>query len=131
VAFVSLLHIARVDVLVDVRAYPMSRRNPQFSRDALAEVLAGEAIRYDWQGHALGGLRKGGYLPHMETPLFTVAAQALIEASRGQTLCIMCAESDPADCHRSRISDWLVARGEQVLHLVGEDKIHKHAARLF
>jgi uncharacterized protein (DUF488 family) len=74
----------------------------------------------------------GGYLAHMETPLFTAAAQTLIDASRDHALCIMCAEADAADCHRSHISDWLGARGERVvLHPVGEDKIHEHPARLF
>ena len=59
-----------------------------------------------------------GYAAHMKTPLFIDGATALIVASGEASLCIMCAEIDPADCHRSYIADWLVARGE-------------HAARLF
>ena len=114
-----------------MRAYPVSRRHPQFSRELLAEALSQSGIHYDWQGRALGGMRKGGYAAHMETPLFADAAGALIAASREQALCIMCAETNPADCHRSHIADWLVAHGERVLHLVGPEEQREHAARLF
>ena len=131
VAFVFLLRQARIARLVDVRAYPVSRRHPQFSGDALARSLQEAGIAYDWQGRALGGMRKGGYAAHMETPLFRDAAAALIGQSRRESVCIMCAETDPADCHRSHIADWLVAQGERVVHLLGEDKVHEHAGRLF
>jgi uncharacterized protein (DUF488 family) len=131
VAFVLLLQESRIDVLVDVRAYPVSRRHPQFSRDALARTLGEAGIAYDWQGRGLGGMRKGGYLSHMETSLFVDTATALIAASRTQRICIMCAETDPAHCHRSHISDWLAAQGERVVHLIARGEAREHAARLF
>jgi uncharacterized protein (DUF488 family) len=43
----------------------------------------------------------------------------------------MCAESDPADCHRWHISDWLVAHGERVVHVIAENDTREHAVRLF
>jgi uncharacterized protein (DUF488 family) len=92
-AFVSLLQHAHITTLVDVRAYPASRRHPHFSRDPLSATLAAAAIVYRWQGTALGGMRKGGYAAHMETPLFAEAAAALIAPSREKALCIMCAAS--------------------------------------
>ena len=128
VAFVFLLKESRIATLVDVRAYPASRRHPQFSRDALSAVLADAGIQYRWEGKALGGMRKGGYAAHMETPLFQDAAQALIGSDR---VCIMCAETNPADCHRSHISDWLVAHGERVVHLIQPGEQREHDARLF
>ena len=127
-AFVFLLQEARIHTLVDVRAYPVSRRHPQFSRDALSASLAAAGIRYDWQGKALGGMRKRGYAAHMETPVFIEAAHALVGSD---ARCIMCAETDPADCHRSHISDWLVAHGERVVHLIAPGERREHAARLF
>jgi uncharacterized protein (DUF488 family) len=114
-----------------VRAHPVSRRHPQFSRAPLAATLIASGMSYDWQGGGLGGMRKGGYAAHMETPAFTDAAAALIAASRGRSVCIMCAETDPADCHRSHISDWLVAHGERVLHVIAPGEEREHAARLF
>ena len=127
-AFVSLLQESRIATLVDVRAYPVSRRHPQFSRDALGAFVADAGIQYRWEGKALGGMRKGGYAAHMDTPLFIEAAHALIGAER---LCIMCAETDPADCHRSHISDWLVSHGERVVHLIQSGETREHAGRLF
>ena len=128
VAFVFLLQQSRIATLVDVRAYPVSRRHPQFSRDTLAASLAEAGIEYRWEGKALGGMRMGGYAAHMETPLFQDAAQALVGSDR---VCIMCAETNPADCHRSHISDWLVAHGERVMHLIQRGEQREHAARLF
>lgn len=128
-AFASLLQESRIAALVDVRAYPLSRRHAHFSREPLAAVFAGAGIQYRWEGRALGGMRKGGYAAHMEAPLFVQAAQWLIGAS--QPSCIMCAETNPDDCHRSHIADWLVAHGERVIHLVARGETREHAARLF
>jgi uncharacterized protein (DUF488 family) len=131
VAFVSLLQQSRIATLVDVRAYPVSHRHPQFSREALAAALADGGIRYRWEGKALGGMRKGGYAAHIETPLFADGAHRLIAMGSEAALCIMCAETNPADCHRSHIADWLVAQGERVVHLIAPHEQHDHAARLF
>jgi len=117
--------------LVDVRAYPASRRHPHFSREPLATTLVASRIAYDWQGAGLGGMRKGGYAAHMESPQFIDGATSLVRTSMKVCVCIMCAETDPADCHRSHIADWLVARGERVVHLIGPDEQREHAARLF
>jgi len=38
----------------------------------------------------------------------------------------MCAERLPSECHRFLISDFLVARGERVLHLVGAAAAREH-----
>jgi uncharacterized protein (DUF488 family) len=105
VAFVFLLRQAAITKLVDVRAYPVSRRHPHFSREPLAAALASAGIRYEWQGKALGGMRRAGYAAHMETPLYTDAATALVSASREEAICIMCAETEPLECHRAHIAD--------------------------
>jgi uncharacterized protein (DUF488 family) len=121
-----VLHDADVRLLVDVRAYPVSRRHPQFSRPALAASLLGAGIEYQWQGKALGGMRKAGYAAHMETAEFQYAAGALPEGA-----CILCAETDPAQCHRSHIADWLVSHGRRVVHLLTPGERREHAGRLF
>ena len=133
--FVDLLRAAAISRLVDVRAFPASRRHPQFSRARLAAMLTSHHIGYDWQGEALGGFRKGGehsghtalkqpmfraYAEHMESCAFVRAGEALAEAAESEATCIMCAESDPAQCHRSLIADWLVSRGHRVVHLLEE-----------
>jgi uncharacterized protein (DUF488 family) len=110
-----------------VRAYPASRRHPQFSKDKLRTSVTDAGIAYQWQGKALGGMRKS-YADHMQTDGFQSAAAALVQMPG--PVCIMCAESDPAECHRSFISDWLVAQGHRVVHLLDVGKQREHPARL-
>jgi uncharacterized protein (DUF488 family) len=114
-----------VRTLIDVRAFPVSRRHPQFSREPLAATLQEAGIGYEWQGKALGGYRRGPYEEHMRTPPFRGAAAAL--ASRAEHVCLMCAESDPAQCHRSHIADWLVAHDAPVVHLLAAGRSAEHA----
>ena len=84
-------------------------------------------IAYVWEGKALGGMRRS-YADHMQTEPFQAAARAL---SRIQgRVCIMCAESNPSDCHRSFIADWLVTNGERVMHLLDLGRQQEHPARL-
>jgi uncharacterized protein (DUF488 family) len=130
VELVEILKQAGIGTLVDVRAYPVSRRHPQFSREPLAAALAADGIAYVWQGKVLGGMRKGGYAAHMETADFQEAAAALTRLP-GRA-CGMCAESDPEQCHRLHIADWLVTQGHRVIHLLGNQTQREHAQqRLF
>ena len=110
--------------LIDVRAFPVSRRNPQFSREPLSAALAEACIGYEWQGKALGGYRKVPYQEHMKTPAFREAAAAL--AVRTEAVCVMCAESNPEECHRRHIADWLAARGHRVVHLLAPGRSREH-----
>jgi uncharacterized protein (DUF488 family) len=114
-----------VRTLIDVRAFPASRRHPQFSRENLQGFLSDAAIGYEWHGKALGGYRKVPYSEHMKTPEFREAAAALVV--RADLVCIMCAESNPEDCHRLHISDWLMARGRRVVHLLAPGSAREHA----
>jgi uncharacterized protein (DUF488 family) len=110
---------------VDVRAFPVSRRHPQFSRDALSTTLRDAGIGYEWQGKALGGYRKVPYQQHMRMAPFRDAVTAL--AARADRVCLMCAEGNPADCHRSHIADWLVAHDHPVTHLLAPGRRVEHA----
>jgi uncharacterized protein (DUF488 family) len=136
----ALLAEHGVTTLVDVRRYPASRRHPQFSRDALAASLAGAGIRYVHEPD-LGGRRTArpdsphtawrveafrGYADYMETPEFQAALDRLIHRAQHQTVVILCAEAVPWRCHRRLISDALVARGGNVLHILGPHRADPH-----
>lgn len=131
-----------VRTLVDVRRFPGSRRHPQFSRDALATSLAEAGIRYVHEPD-LGGRRAArpdsphtawrvdafrGYADHMETPEFQAALDRLIgrAAAEEAPVAILCAEAVPWRCHRRLISDALVARGIDVLHIMGPGRADPH-----
>lgn len=107
---------------MDVRAFPVSRRHPQFSGEPLSVTLQEAGIRYEWQGRALGGYRQVPYPEYMKTERFRAACTAL-----GEGVCLMCAESNPDECHRRHIADWLVRRGQRVTHLLAPGRAREHA----
>jgi uncharacterized protein (DUF488 family) len=140
--FLGLLREAGIECLVDVRAYPTSRRHPQFSREALEKLLAEAGIRYAWEGKALGGRRKPvpdsphvalrsaafrAYADYMETAEFSAGLERLLEVAGKARAAVMCAERLPWECHRNLISDSLAARGVRVLHLMDKGESREHA----
>jgi uncharacterized protein (DUF488 family) len=135
----ATLSAAGIELLVDVRRYPASRRNPQFNRDALVATLRAEGIEYlhaaDLGGRrepmpdsANAGLRDAGfrgYADYMQSEAFGHALEALLQSAQSRRTAIMCAEAVPWRCHRSLIADALVARGVEVEHLLG-DRARRH-----
>lgn len=140
--FIEVLRSASIELLVDVRMFPGSRRHPHFARGSLEASLERVGIRYDWRGEALGGRRKGAgrsrhpawrndsfraYADHMDTPLFRDALEALEnEAMGGTQLAVMCAETLWWRCHRRLIADALTLDGFEVVHLIAADKSGPH-----
>lgn len=140
--FLALLREAAIERLVDVRAYPASRRHPQFSREALEKSLAAAGIGYVWEGKSLGGRRKPApdsphvalrspgfraYADYMDTGEFRAGLQRLLEQAGSGGTAIMCAERLPWECHRNLISDSLSVRGVRVLHLMAPGQSREHA----
>jgi uncharacterized protein (DUF488 family) len=130
--FVALLQREGIRSLVDVRAFPMSRRHPHFNRELLAVSLAGHGVAYR-HAPGLGGRRRPradspnkawrnesfrAYADHMSTTEFREAISELIAGAAGVRTTVMCAEAVPWKCHRSLISDALVARGCEVRHVL-------------
>ncbi len=126
-----LLREPGVALVADVRAFPSSRRHPQFNQGALAEWLAAARIGYRHMP-GLGGRRSPvpgspnggwherafqGYADHMRSDEFQDALAELETAARATPTAIMCAEAVWWRCHRRLISDALVARGWRVEHL--------------
>jgi uncharacterized protein (DUF488 family) len=138
--FMGMLREAGIAFVADVRAYPFSRRHPQFDRPRLEHDLGMVGIDYRWVGEALGGRRKArpgsahislsesfrGYADHMETAAFEAAVGELVVLGDGARLAFMCAERLPEDCHRGLIADWLATRGVGVTHLLHPGIAREH-----
>src|SRR5438094_2546166 len=139
--FVSLLKENEINLLADVRAWPGSKRYPQFNKEALTESLSAHAIHYEHFAE-LGGKRKStpdshnlawrnasfrGYADYMETEEFQKGVKRLLDfaADTGPTA-IMCAEAVWWRCHRSLISDYLKVRGIGVMHVLNANKTEPH-----
>lgn len=137
-AFLDLLRGGAVELLVDVRRYPSSRRFPWFNGPALAGALREVGIDYLHEealggrrdpvpGSANGGWRVGqfrGYADHMASPEFEAAVERLVTERR--RTCLMCAEAQWWRCHRRLLSDALVARSIEVMHIDARGATARH-----
>jgi len=124
--FIDLLKNGSVELLVDVRSMPYSRRHPQFGKERLAKSLAAAGIDYEWQGAALGG-KGSSYNDAAARPAFKDALAQLIDRSANTTLCLMCAEKEPLDCHRTvLVSRRLAEQGAEVTHLLPDGSTRPH-----
>ncbi|MGA2354833.1 MAG: DUF488 domain-containing protein [Terriglobales bacterium] len=138
---VSALKAHHIETLVDIRAFPMSRRLPHFNRESLERALPEHGIRYVWI-KALGGYRKStgqdsphtalrnanfrNYADYTLTPEFEQAIAELTEIASASRTAYMCAERVYFRCHRMIVSDWLVAHGHEVLHIDAEGPTRPH-----
>jgi uncharacterized protein (DUF488 family) len=141
-AFVGLLKNVDVRFVVDVRAIPRSRTNPQYNDDSLPGSLMGFHVGYRHIAE-LGG-RRGrqpdvprttnafwqnesfhNYADYAMGDDFHLALERLRQLGHSERCTIMCAETLWWQCHRRIISDYLIAAGETVFHILR----HDHVAR--
>ncbi len=130
--FIALLEREGVRHVVDIRAFPGSRRYPQFNSEVLRTALREHGIGYEHRAE-LGGRRKpipgappsawrnasfAAYADYMRTDAFRSAVVRLIATANEQATAIMCSEAVPWRCHRSLVSDALTARGVEVRHIL-------------
>ena len=135
---VSLLRHNGVTRLADIRRFPGSRRYPHFSRESLEVSLPAAGIEYV-HFEDLGGRRKPlldskntalrndqfrAYADYMATAEFHAAVNRLLESERRTAY--MCAEAVPWRCHRNMLSDELVRRGLDVVHVLGPASQKRH-----
>lgn len=124
--FVDLLKNGSVRLLVDVRSMPWSRRHPQFGKERLAKSLDAAGIAYAWEGAALGG-KGDAYNTIAAQPAFKEALDRLIDRSKSTNVCLMCAEKEPLDCHRTvLVSRRLAERGVAIEHLLADGSTRPH-----
>jgi uncharacterized protein (DUF488 family) len=138
---IAMLRAAAVTTLVDVRAQPRSLRHPQYDEASLRAACEALGMVYHWAGRQLGGHRPGrsdsrhvalkdaglrGYADYMDSAEFRKGAAALVKLASGACAAILCAERDPARCHRSLIADYLTLQGLRVVHLLAPETSCEH-----
>jgi uncharacterized protein (DUF488 family) len=137
--FLTLVRAHGVEMLVDVRRWPASRRHPHFNRAALSESLTAGGIDYLWRGD-LGGFRKPAtdsvnsawrvgafraYADFMLTDEFERIMSEMETLAAEGRIALMCAEAVPWRCHRQLLSDAFLVRGWNVRHIM-DDGCHEH-----
>jgi uncharacterized protein (DUF488 family) len=136
----ALLNEHGIEILVDVRRYPGSKRYPHFSSEAMMRWLPEHGVAYIHMPE-LGGRRKPlpdspntawrneqfrAYADYMATDEFRAAIDKLVVLGETQRVAVMCAEAVPWRCHRNLIADELTRRGIEVLHIISGQPAKPH-----
>jgi uncharacterized protein (DUF488 family) len=141
-SFLLLLERSSVKLVADVRTNPAAARLPWFERHALARELEERGAAYRWF-RDLGGWRgpSGGehlhtalrdeaerrYAAAMNTPLFEARCAEIAGLAASTNAALLCAEVDPAHCHRLLLADKLFLLGVRIVHILGPDDARDHA----
>ncbi len=134
--FLSLLHKHDIEVVADVRSRPYSRFFPHFNREALKLLLETNGLRYLFWGQELGGKPRDLDRPLSDEvvwdylrsrPQFQEGLKRLLREARLARVCLLCAEADPARCHRGQLlAPELTARGAEVRHILPDGTVLDH-----
>lgn len=112
--FIGLLKKFGIEYLIDVRSKPYSKFNPQFCQNELKLVLEQSGIKYVFMGDAIGGRPKDiscydeegkvDYEAVKMKDFFINGIKRLKTAYyKDINVVIMCSESKPCECHRSKL----------------------------
>jgi len=129
--FLALLQGGAIEVLVDIRTAPYSRKHPHFTGAALADAVRLGSVAY-LHLKGLGGWRTAppssphaalkepgfrGYADHLASSDFARDYAMLRSLAEGHSAAFMCSESLWWKCHRRILADRLTADGWDVRHL--------------
>jgi uncharacterized protein (DUF488 family) len=138
--FLALLTQYGLELLIDIRTLPGSRKYPHFDKENLSGSLQAAGIDYR-HFPELGGRRRAakdsvntgwyhpafrGYADYMQTEPFKQAVIELSHVARHTTTVIMCSESVPWRCHRSLLGDALLIRGFTVTDIISRTSARPH-----
>ncbi|MDO4971109.1 MAG: DUF488 domain-containing protein [Bacteroidales bacterium] len=127
---VFVLHKFGIKYLIDVRSVPYSKFYPHFNREVLKSTIESTGdIKYLYMGDVIGGLPKDDsfktngkmdYSKMQRDSTFQQGVARLVHANElGIPVCVMCSESDPSHCHRSKlIGVCLKEKGVVMMHIV-------------
>ena len=142
---IKLLKLFGVECIVDVRRWAKGSSDPAYSSDNLSKALRSHGIEYFWFPE-LGGYRRFGvdvddygvancfraegfraYATYIVfSPRPRPYLEKLVEIASKSVAAVMCCERIPWRCHRKILSDYLVAKGFRVIHIVDENKVYEH-----
>jgi uncharacterized protein (DUF488 family) len=133
--FLSLLRKYHVTCLVDIRSIAASGYNPQYNKEPLSNFLKSNGIIYIHCPEEFGARHSDPELLDEKGKVDFVkvkkswrfkngVARLWSGIDKGYTITLMCAESDPFDCHRfSMVSVALQQAGFEVLHIMKDQTL--------
>lgn len=112
--FIQQLKHYQIDVIADVRSVPFSKVFHDYNQDRLKLHLINSGFKYVYLGEELGPRSKDPthydscgqvqFANLMQSELFLTGINRVKTGiSKGYKIALMCAEKDPANCHRSTL----------------------------
>jgi len=123
--FLEILKSFNIELIVDVRRFPSSKKFPWFNKENLEKKLKREKIEYI-HFPELGGYRKEGYEAFSKSKDFKDAIKKLLKKIGKKRVVILCSEFKWWKCHRRYIADYLAKMGYEIIHILTKDKIQEH-----
>jgi uncharacterized protein (DUF488 family) len=123
--FINILKNFQVELVLDVRKFPSSKKFPWFNKENLEKELTKNKIEYI-HFPELGGYRKEGYENFAKSEEFEKAIKKLLEVIDEKNSLILCAEALWWRCHRRYIANHLASLGYQVIHIFDEKRTQEH-----
>lgn len=108
--FLELLQRHEIETIIDVRSAPYSRYCPQYNKDVLEKTIRSRGIEYIFLGKELGARRneENCYIDRQvkfeliaKLPIFKVGLDRVFGEIENRNTVLMCAESEPLNCHRT------------------------------
>lgn len=129
--FLALLKSFGIEYLIDVRSQPYSKFNPQFNQNDLKFFLERNGIKYVFMGDTIGGRPKDitcydnegkvDYEAVKMKEFFLNGIDRLKTAyNKDINVVIMCSESKPCECHRSKLIGKVLLTDNIVLKHIDE-----------
>ncbi len=132
----SLLRLANINCVIDVRSVPASAYSPHFNKESLSRYLRANGILYGHFGEEFGARRTDSSVSGQVNFEMAVTTEAFLRGvqridnglAKGFRIALMCSEAKPLDCHRfSMISRYFVDHGYEVNHILHTEEIVPHA----
>ncbi|AKG73251.1 DUF488 family protein [Salinicoccus halodurans] len=135
----EMLKYAEIQFVADVRAFPASRKHPQFKKENMEEWLDEAGIAYRHfpllggrrnQSRLVGDELNAGwrnrsfhnYADYTLTDEFKEGLDELKREAEERNVAYLCSERHPARCHRMIISNKLKADGWDVEHIIEDSE---------
>ncbi len=137
--FLALLKSFNIEYLIDIRSQPYSKFNPQYNQNDLKHFLENNGIKYVFMGDTIGGRPKDDtcydddgkvdYETVKTKEFFLTGIDRLKTAyNKDINVVIMCSESKPCECHRSKLIGRVLSTQNIILkHIDEKNRIKSQA----
>jgi uncharacterized protein (DUF488 family) len=129
--FLALLKDFGIEYLIDIRSQPYSKFNPQFNQIDLKFFLKRNGVQYVFMGDTIGGRPKDtscydneGKVDYelVKTKDFFLSGIDRLKTAyyKDINVVLMCSESNPCECHRSKLIGKVLFNDNIVLKHIDE-----------